>query len=61
MNTTSLPIERAPSASATAWKVTLLGIPLVIATVFFFVWQSKVNDLRNRTIQSYGTVPNFPC
>ena len=59
MNTTSLPVERAPSASATAWKVTLLGIPLVIATVFFFVWQSKVNDLRNRTIQSYGTVPSF--
>ena len=59
MNTPSLPIERAPSASATAWKVTLLGIPLVIATVFFFVWQSKVNDLRNRTIQSYETVPSF--
>jgi len=59
MNTTSLPIERAPSASATAWKVTLLGIPLVIATVFFFVWRSQVIDLRNRTIQSYGTIPSF--
>jgi cytochrome oxidase Cu insertion factor (SCO1/SenC/PrrC family) len=59
MNTTSLPIERVPSASATAWKVTLLGIPLVIATVFFFVWQSKVNDLRNRAIRSYGTIPSF--
>src|ERR1700681_1420290 len=59
MNTTSLPIERVPSASATAWKVTLLGIPLVIATVFFFVWQSKVNDLRNRANGSYGTIPSF--
>jgi protein SCO1/2 len=59
MNTTSLPIQPAPSASATAWKVTLLGIPLVIATVFFFVWRSQVIDLRNRTIQSYGTIPSF--
>lgn len=59
MNTTSLAIERAPSLSSTVWKVTLLGIPLVIATVFFFVWRGQVNQLANRRIQTYGTVPGF--
>lgn len=59
MNTISLPAERSTSRGATVWKTVLLGIPLVVATVFFFVWQSKVNDLRHRTVRSYGTVPNF--
>lgn len=59
MNTISLPAERSTSLGATVWKTVLLGIPLVVATVFFFVWRGQVNELRNRTIQSYGGVPNF--
>jgi protein SCO1/2 len=59
MNTISLPTERSTSLGATIWKTVLLGIPLVVATVFFFVWRGQVNELRNRTIRSYGTVPNF--
>jgi protein SCO1/2 len=37
----------------------MLGLPLVVATAFFFVWQGKVNDLRHRPIQSHGIVPSF--
>jgi protein SCO1/2 len=59
MNTISLPADRSTSLGATVWKTALLGIPLVVATVFFFVWQSKVHDLRNRAVRSYVTVPSF--
>ena len=60
MNAVSLPVPR-PSSSrrAIAWKTLLLGFPLVIATVFFFVWRGEINRLANRTVESYGTVPSF--
>jgi cytochrome oxidase Cu insertion factor (SCO1/SenC/PrrC family) len=59
MSTISLPAERSTSLGATVWKTVLLGLPLVVATVFFFVWRGQVNQLANRPIRSYGTVPNF--
>jgi protein SCO1/2 len=59
MNTISLPAERSTSLGATVWKTVLLGLPLVVATVFFFVWRGQINQLANRSIRSYGTVPNF--
>jgi protein SCO1/2 len=58
MNGVSVPVEREPSRGGIA-KVILLGAPLVVATVFFFVWRGQVNQLANRTVQSYGTVPPF--
>src|SRR6202011_5619549 len=59
MNTISSPAGRSTSLGATVWKTVLLGMPLLVATVFFFVWQGKVNDLRNRAVRSYGRVSNF--
>jgi len=59
MTTISLPTERSTSLGATVWKTVLLGIPLVVATVFFFIWRGQINQLANRPIRSYGTVPNF--
>jgi cytochrome oxidase Cu insertion factor (SCO1/SenC/PrrC family) len=59
MTAVSMPVRRPASASAIAWKAILLGIPLVIATVFFFIWRDQVNHLANRTIDSLGTVPPF--
>ena len=59
MNTIPLPAERSTSLGATVWKTVLLGLPLVVATVFFFVWRGQINQLANRPIRSYGTVPNF--
>ena len=35
MNAVSMPLNRAPSRSALAWKTVLLGSPLVVATVVF--------------------------
>ena len=54
-----MPLNRAPSRSALAWRMVLLGSPLVVATVFFFVWRAQVNHFANRAIESYGTVPLF--
>jgi len=59
MNAVSMSLNRAPSRSALAWKMVLLGSPLVVATVFFFVWRAQVNHFANRAVESYGTVPLF--
>ena len=59
MNAVSMPLNRAPSRSALAWKMALLGSPLLVATVFFFVWRAQVNHFANRAVESYGTVPRF--
>jgi protein SCO1/2 len=37
----------------------LPAIPLVIATLFFFIWRDQTHRLANRPIGSYGTVPPF--
>ena len=58
MNGVSIPVEREPSRGGIA-KVILLGAPLLVATVFFFVWRGQVNHLANRAVQSYGSVPPF--
>ena len=49
----------APSARAFAWKATLLAIPLVVATVFFFIWRAEINRLASRNIATFGQVPPF--
>jgi protein SCO1/2 len=59
MNAVSMPARRQPSASATAWKVTLLLIPLLTAAFLFWVRQTEVRALAHRTVSSYGTVPSF--
>ena len=59
MNAVSMPRNRAPSRSALVWRLVLLGSPLVVATVFFFVWRAQVNHFANRAVESYGTVPLF--
>jgi protein SCO1/2 len=53
-------IGRTPAPkSGTAWKITLLLIPLVTAGMLFWLRQVQVNALSNRPLPSYGTVPNF--
>lgn len=47
------------SRSAIAWKVTMLSIPLVIAALLLLLRQAEVKQLRNRSIISYGKVPQF--
>jgi protein SCO1/2 len=59
MSAVSLPTQRAPAAGAIAWKTVVLAMPLVIATFFFVVWRSQVNQLGNRPLGSLGAVPSF--
>jgi len=61
MSAVSLPRQRpiAPGAAA-MWKTAVLGMPLVIATVFFFIWRSQVNQLANRQLGSFGSGTGVP-
>ena len=45
--------------SSTAWKATLVLIPIVTAGLLFWLRQAQVQQLANRTIPSYGTLPSF--
>lgn len=56
---TSTTISAASPSRAFAWKATLLAIPLVVATVFFFSWRAEINRLASRNIATFGQVPPF--
>jgi cytochrome oxidase Cu insertion factor (SCO1/SenC/PrrC family) len=45
--------------SSTAWKATLILIPIVTAGLLFWLRQAQVQQLTNRTISSYGVLPPF--
>jgi cytochrome oxidase Cu insertion factor (SCO1/SenC/PrrC family) len=59
MNTTSATMNRAPSRSGIAWKVTLILIPVVTLGMLLWLRNVEVSALRQRTVSSYGTVPTF--
>ena len=59
MNAASVPLHRPASPGVVAWKAILLGLPLLVATVFFFVWRAQVNQLAHRPLDSLGAVPPF--
>jgi protein SCO1/2 len=59
MSSVSVPTARASAPAAALWKAAALGLPLVIATVFFFVWRTQLTNLANRSLNSYGAVPSF--
>lgn len=49
----------ARSLPSTAWKATLVLIPLLTAAALFALRQMEVKKLTSRQLGSYGTVPNF--
>src|SRR5437879_12689740 len=55
----STTLDRPSSRSATAWKTTLIAIPIVTLALLLWLRQLEVNALRQRTVSSYGTVPEF--
>jgi len=59
MNATSLPIRRAASQSAIAWKTTLILIPFITVGLLLWLRHVEVRALAQRNISSYGTVPSF--
>jgi protein SCO1/2 len=59
MNSTSATMDRAPSRSGIAWKVTLILIPLVTLGILLWLRNVEMAALRQRTVSSYGMVPTF--
>ena len=57
--TVSATMQQAMPKSSMAWKATLLLIPLVTAALLFWLRQVQVQHLANRSMPSYGSVPNF--
>lgn len=53
-------VGRTPAPKrGTAWKVTLILIPVLTAAVLFWLRQLQVNALSNRPLPAYGNVPAF--
>jgi protein SCO1/2 len=59
MSSTSVSMARPGARSATAWKVTLILVPIITAALLLWLRQMEVNALRQRVISSYGKAPNF--
>src|SRR5256886_16097930 len=58
MNATTT-LNRPSSRTATVWKTVLIAIPIVTLALLLWLRQLEVNALRQRTVSSYGTVPEF--
>lgn len=59
MNAASVPMRRPSSTGASVWRALLLALPLLVATIFFFVWRTQVDHLAQRPLDSLGKVPPF--
>lgn len=59
MSADPLPARPVASRRSAIWKTVLLGLPLLVATVFFFVWQGQLRKAANRPLPPLGTVPPF--
>lgn len=57
--TASVAVRTPAPKSGTAWKITLLLIPVLTAGLLFWLRQVQVNALSNRPLPSYGIVPSF--
>jgi protein SCO1/2 len=57
MNASSA-LETRPTSPG-IWKPILIGIPLVVMTLFFVVWRMQLNHLASRPVDTYGKVPQF--
>lgn len=52
-------VENRASWRATAWKATLILIPLLTLVLLLWLRNIEVKALRQRAVSSYGTVPTF--
>jgi protein SCO1/2 len=59
MNAASIPIRRGISWRPFVWKATLILIPIITAGLLLWLRHVEVRALAQRTVSSYGTVPNF--
>jgi len=59
MTETATTLDRQSTLSSTLWKAALIAIPLVTLAGLLWLRQLEVNALRQRTVSSYGNVPEF--
>jgi protein SCO1/2 len=57
--TAAVAVRTPPPKRGTAWKATLILIPVLTAAVLFWLRQLQVQALSNRPLPAYGNVPNF--
>jgi protein SCO1/2 len=57
--TASVAVRTPPPKRGTAWKLTLILIPVLTAAGLFWLRQLQVDALSNRPLPSYGTLPKF--
>src|SRR6266513_6391349 len=59
MNASTTTLDSQSSRTATVWKTVLIAIPILTLALLLWLRQLEVNALRQRTVSSYGTVPEF--
>src|SRR5256885_11361913 len=59
MNASTTTLNRPSSRTATVWKTVLIAIPIVTLALLLWLRQLEVSALRQRTVSSYGAVPEF--
>ncbi|HXX41146.1 MAG TPA: hypothetical protein VEI58_02655, partial [Chthoniobacterales bacterium] len=59
MSATSLAIPPPRTGRSRTWKIALILIPVVTLVLLIWLRHTEVKVLRQRTISSYGTVPDF--
>jgi protein SCO1/2 len=52
-------LDRQSTRAGKLWKATLIAIPIVTLLLLIWLRQLEVNALRQRTVSSYGNVPEF--
>src|SRR5882672_3291466 len=59
MNASTTTLDSQSSRIATLWKTVLIAIPILTLALLLWLRQLEVTALRQRTVSSYGTVPEF--
>jgi protein SCO1/2 len=59
VNASTTAINQTSARTSRLWKTALIGIPVVTLALLLWLRQLEVNALRQRTVSSYGTVPEF--
>src|SRR5260370_21513711 len=59
MNASTTSLDSQSSRTATLWKTVLIAIPILTLALLLWVPQLDVTALRQRTVSSYGTLPEF--
>src|ERR1700746_1557 len=59
MNASTTTLDSQSSRTAAGWKTVLIAIPILTLALLLWLRQLEVNALRQRTVSSYGTVPEF--